>query len=173
MADRDEFLRRLLQHENDLRALVASVVRDVHAREDVFQDVALTLWREADRYDPTRPFGAWARGVAVNLIRQYLTRDRQFPAAFSPEVLQAVIDAFDRTEPEAPRRLRALEECRKLLRDQPRRLLKLRYGLRLSIDEVAGQTRQTRDAVYRALSRIRQALERCIERRLASEERSG
>ena len=60
-----EFLHFFNQCAADLRAYIGSVVRDVHAREDVFQDVSRTLWQSFDQYDPERSFGAWARGVAT------------------------------------------------------------------------------------------------------------
>lgn len=64
MADRDAFLMLLLRNEAELRAFTGSLVRDRETREDIFQEVALALWQQADRYDPQRPFGAWARGIA-------------------------------------------------------------------------------------------------------------
>lgn len=167
MDDRDTFLRTLLAHEADLRAFIGSLVRDRHAREDVFQDVAVTLWQEADRYDPTRSFGAWARGIAANKILQRRREDRRFPVVFSPETVQAVLQAFDRTEHDAPGRAEALTECLKQLPEEPRRLLALKYEEGLHADQIAQRVGRTLDAVYRALSRIRAALEECVRRRMA------
>ncbi|MCX5676504.1 MAG: sigma-70 family RNA polymerase sigma factor [Planctomycetota bacterium] len=169
MDDQNGFLRMLLAHEADLRAFIGSLVRDRHAREDVFQDVAMTLWQQADRYDPARPFGAWARGIAANKILQRRSADRRFPVAFSPETIQAVLQAFDRTEQvELPRR-EALAECIKQLPEAPRHLLQLRYEEGLHADQIAERVSRTLDAVYRALSRIRAALEECVRRRMATD----
>ena len=169
MDDRNTFLRTLLAHEADLRAFIGSLVRDRHAREDVFQDVAVTLWRQADRYDPARSFGAWARGVAANKILQRRREDLRFPVVFLPETIQAVLQAFDRTEHDAPGRPEALAECLKQLPEEPRRLLALKYEEDLHADQIAQRVGRTLDAVYRALSRIRAALEECVRRRMASE----
>src|SRR5947209_8679153 len=44
MDDRGEFLTLFLRHQTDLRAFIGSLLRDRHARDDVFQEVALALW---------------------------------------------------------------------------------------------------------------------------------
>lgn len=169
MDERDAFLRRLLANEPDLRAFIGSLVREAHAREDVFQDVAVTLWQRAGKYDPERSFGAWARGVAANKILQRRDQDRRFPVVFSSETIRAIVDAFDRTEETASHRRDALAHCLERLPAEPRRLLGLRYEEGLGVDEIASRVNRTVDAVYRGLSRVRAALEACIRRRLAAE----
>ena len=59
-----DFLHFFRRAETDLRAFIGSVIRDPHAREDIFQEVSRTLWERFDDYDLERPFGAWARGIA-------------------------------------------------------------------------------------------------------------
>lgn len=68
MADRDTIFRLLMQHEGEFRAFVRSMLRDRGLCHDVFQEVALTLWEQASRYDASRPFGPWARGIAANKV---------------------------------------------------------------------------------------------------------
>jgi DNA-directed RNA polymerase specialized sigma24 family protein len=76
MTRRDEFLQCLREHETRLRAYVGTLVRDIHSREDVFQNIVLALWKAWPRYDEERPFGAWARGVATRQVLT-VTRDGQ------------------------------------------------------------------------------------------------
>ncbi len=166
MADREQFLTLFLQSESDLRAFIGSLVLDRHARDDVFQDCALTLWRDFDRYDPQRSFGAWARGVAVHKILQRRRADERFPVPFSPETIQAVRDAYDRTEAAAAPRAEALGQCLEQLPDHARELLRLRYERNLSAGDMAQQTGRTVAAMYQALSRIRAILEDCIRQRM-------
>ncbi|MBL7224101.1 MAG: sigma-70 family RNA polymerase sigma factor [Candidatus Brocadiae bacterium] len=167
MVDRDTFLALLLRHEVEIKAFVASLVRDPHTRDDVFQEVALTLWQQPDRYDPTRPFGAWARGIAARKVLQRRDRDRRFPLAFPPETIEAMASAFERTEGAEASWLAALRECLKKLPQKAQRLLKLRYEEGLHGNEIGRQTHQTRGAVYQAMWRARAALEQCIRRRLS------
>ncbi|MBL7224382.1 MAG: sigma-70 family RNA polymerase sigma factor [Candidatus Brocadiae bacterium] len=170
MADRDTIFRLLMQHEGEVRAFVGSMLRDRALSDDVFQEVALALWEQADRYDASRPFGPWARGIAANKVLERRRRDRRFPLAFSPETIEAVARAFSRTETDARRELDALEHCFERLPERAQQLLALRYEGDLSAGEIARRTDRTLAAIYQALSRARAALEECIRRRLAAEQ---
>lgn len=87
MTEQEVFLSRFLRCEADLRAFVGAVVRDVHLREDVFQEIALTLWQQFGLYDPDRPFGAWARGVAAKKLLERSSGNRRLPLVLSPEAI--------------------------------------------------------------------------------------
>ena len=170
MADRDTIFRLLMQHEGEIRAFIGSMLRDKALCDDVFQEVALALWEQADRYDASRPFGPWARGIAARKVLERRRRDRRFPLAFSPETIEAVAQGFARTESGARREVDALAECFKRLPESARSLLALRYEGDLSAGEIARRTGRTLAAIYQALSRARAALDECIRRRLAAEQ---
>jgi RNA polymerase sigma-70 factor (ECF subfamily) len=166
MADAHErFLALFLRHQADLRAFLASVLRDRAAVEDLFQETALVLWKKFDEYDPARPFGAWARGVAAHKVLQ--ERARRVPLAFSPEAVRAVAEAFDRAPEETD--LAPLRDCVSRLPEKARRLLALRYGEGLALGEIGRRVGGTLDAVHKALSRAREAVERCLRGKAASE----
>src|SRR5262249_24774993 len=132
---------------------------------DVLQEVALSLWRQIDSYDPTRPFGAWARGVAAKKVLQMRDKSARFPVAFAPETSEAVLAAYDRTD-EGGDRAEALRPCVARLPERSRQLLALRYEHNLPCNEIARSSGSTVEAVYQNLSRIRGRLEDCIRRRL-------
>ncbi len=166
MGDRDQFLVLLLRNEADLRAFIGALVLDGHVRDDVFQDCALMLWKKFEEYDAQRSFGAWARGMAANMVMKRRHDDQRFPVVFSPETVQAVLEAFDRTEHTATMRSDALSECVKELPDHARELLVERYERERKPAEIAAATGRTLDAIYQALSRIRGKLEDCIRSKL-------
>ncbi len=149
------------------------MVRDPTAADDVFQDVALVLWRKFDEFDPSRSFGAWARGVAVRQAMQYFDRHRRTPIPFSPETIEALLKAYEEEEESAETgdgaaRQAALRHCIMALPEKSRRLLELRYDARLKLHEVAERLSTTLDAAHKALSRLRLALRKCIEKELAA-----
>src|SRR4051812_35701041 len=131
-----EFLRLFVEFEGQIRAFVGGLIRDRHGREDVVQEVALTLWQEVGRYDSRRPFGAWARGVAANKVMQRWERDGRTPRPFSPQAVQALVDACDRAEVKSSLRAEALEDCLKELPEKSRRLLLMRYGDLLRVERI-------------------------------------
>ena len=144
------------------------MVRDPHACDDIFQEVALVLWRKFDAYDPRFSFGAWARGIAVRKAMQYFDKHRRLGPVLDPEAAEAVRAAFDETPDESVERHQALRRCVEKLPERSRRLLRLRYEERLKLREVASRVQSTLDAVHKALSRLREALRRCIDEELSA-----
>ncbi|RYD34105.1 MAG: hypothetical protein EOP86_11750, partial [Verrucomicrobiaceae bacterium] len=95
MSDHDDFLHFFRQTEPDLRAFIGSVLRDPHAREDVFQEVSRTLWQKFDEFDLSRSFRAWARGIAGRKMLEARRRNARFPLLFPPETVEVILGAFD------------------------------------------------------------------------------
>jgi RNA polymerase sigma-70 factor (ECF subfamily) len=163
----ERFLALFMRHQGDLRAFVRSVIPSPAMADDVLQEVALALWRGFERYDPARPFGAWARGVAANTVLKSLRSNRRAPLVFAPEAMQALVDAFSRADP-PPADTSALRECMGRLPDRSRALLRLRYEEALKLPEIAERTSSTVEAIHKALCRIRVALHKCLQRRMAA-----
>jgi RNA polymerase sigma-70 factor (ECF subfamily) len=170
MDRQEEYLKLLFGAELDIRAFIGSVVRDAHDCDDLFQDVALTLWKEFSRYDRTRPFGAWARGIAAVKLMQRWDHTQRRPVVLSPDAIEAVSRAFDRSDTPVSRQAAALEHCIEQLPEKSRQLLALRYERSLTIEQVAHEFQATLDAVYQSLSRLRARLQDCVNRRLSSPE---
>src|SRR6187431_2279785 len=94
-ARQERFLALFLPEQGSVRAFIRSIVWDRTHCEDLFQEVALVLWRELDRYDANRPFGAWARGVAAKTVLKSLRQAKRAPLALSSEAMQALEVAFN------------------------------------------------------------------------------
>jgi len=164
------FLKYFLQHQNALKAFIGSMVRDPHAREDVFQDVALAMCEAFDRYDETRSFKAWARGIATNKILKMWEQSKREIIAFSPETVEAIACAYEETDDQVSDAQEALRHCMERLPDRSRQLLGLRYGGSLKLKDIADRMGRTLSAAHKALARIRTSLQQCIERRLMARE---
>lgn len=174
MAQKSQFLKLLISHEVDLRAFIGAMVRDRDQREDVYQEVAVTLWEGFDRYDADRPFGAWARGIARNKIMQMWDTDRRSALAFAPDAMNAIADAYESAAPAAAEeslQAEALRACMDQLPDHSRRLLDLRYRSDHKLASIAEEVGQTASGVHRSLVRIRATLAECIDRRVKAIER--
>jgi len=167
MDDQARFLGCFLKCQDDIRAFLGSIVRDRHACDDLLQEVALTLWKKFGEYDPNRPFGAWARGIAANKVLQSFEKSKKFPVLLSQETIEAILEAYNQTEPESCAMHSALETCLKLLPERSQNLVSLRYEKTLKLGEIAQAMESTLDAVHKALSRVRLSLRKCIEERLA------
>lgn len=163
---RDEFLQNLREHETRLRAYVGTLIRDVHHREDVLQNILVALWKAWPRYDAERPFGPWARGVATRQVLKAARENRRFPCVFPPETIALIQEQFDRTEDEATERAAALQQCVEGLPDHARQMLVLRYTEGRACAEIGQQLGQSLDSIHQTLSRLRARLADCVRRRL-------
>lgn len=162
------FLGLFLKHQDDMRAVIGSFIRDRSMADDVFQEMALTLWQKFDEFDPSRSFGAWARGIAVRKVLQRFDRNKRLPLSMDPATIEAVVEAFnDRDIHETAEMESALGHCLQTLPERSRSLVRMRYEEGLSLQTMAERISSTLDAVNKALSRIRAALRDCVEHRLA------
>ncbi len=168
MDAQEEYLKLLFGCELEIRAFIGSIVRGPHDCDDVFQEVALTLWKEFPRYDRSRSFAAWARGIAGMKLMQRWDKTKRLPVVLSPEAIQAVSSAFDRSEELSSGKAEALERCLDQLPEKSRKLLSLRYERSLKIEQIAQELQATLDGVYQSLSRLRARLLDCVNRRLSA-----
>jgi RNA polymerase sigma-70 factor (ECF subfamily) len=166
---REKLARAWVAAEPSVRALVAASVRRIADRDDVLQQVALTVARRFEEYDGKRPFVAWALWLAKSrVIDFYRSQDRQ-RFVLSDGMLDRVADTLAARHVDVSPRREALEECLDGLTQRSRNLLRLRYDDGLPIDRIAAAARLTPGSVRVALYRIREVLAVCIERRIAAE----
>lgn len=163
------FMGLFLRHQDDIRAFVGSVVRDWNAVDDIMQETAVVLWQKFGDYDPTRSFGAWARGIAGFEIRKHRDRLGRVPALLSPEAIAAIDAVWDETSTPSSPRLAALSRCLERVDPAARTMLALRYRDGLEIEAVAGRVGRGIEAVGKAMQRLRSALGDCVERHLSVE----
>lgn len=165
------FIRHFLQHQDDLRAFVASAIRDWARADDIVQDVSVVLWERYEQYDPQYAFGAWARGIAANLVKREYRRVKRGPQRLSEAAIDALCAAFDEAAEErgSGERQAALRACLGELGDKPRHLLSLRYEEDLPHQDIAARVSTSVEAVSKMISRTRAALQRCVLKRLKLE----
>jgi len=170
-ADHRRFLSEFLPAEPLLRSYLLAATGDMHAADDLLQQVSIVLWEKIDQYDEGRPFRAWALGIArleVLKWRQRLGRSRE---ALSSDTLAALADTAADTAAEIDERLVFLRRCVEGIRGKTREILRLRYWQRLPIQQVASQVGKSVAAIEMVLVRARRSLRECVERRLASTEK--
>ncbi len=167
-AAHDQFLPLFLAAQPDLRAFIGAMVRDPVAREDVFQEVAMILWKNFDRYDATRPFGAWARGVAARKVMEDRRLRARLPESCTLETLDLLSLGFATEEADArwQDREKALNFCLELLPERSTRIINDRYQKGRPVEAMAVEAGVSADALYQTLSRLRRQLRECVQRRL-------
>jgi RNA polymerase sigma-70 factor, ECF subfamily len=137
-----------------------------HDAEDVLQEVAVSVAKNYSSYDSTRPFVAWALGIARNHMLMYFRRYHRNRVVFNEEIIAAIGQHLESlSENSIDRRREALHHCIAKLESRQRRLIEMRYSSGLSIDKIAEALGKSVAAVKGSLHRTRKALERCINMR--------
>ena len=169
-ASRDEaYLRLLAEHERALSAYVFTLVNSRADAADILQECKLALWRMFDRFEPGTNFLAWARTVALHQILNYRRAAKRQPESpHERDFIEAVAAEIDRRSDELNRRAELLRHCLKKLPERHRAIVVWRYYDEYEIDAIAQKSDRSVVAVYRLLSRIREALNDCISRQLAA-----
>jgi RNA polymerase sigma-70 factor (ECF subfamily) len=161
----DTVVQLLLHERLRIVATAVAIVRDVHAADDVFQQVVLSgLIHRAHIRDGDHLL-AWAlrtvRHRAIDLARRKQLRP------LSTEVLDLLeADWGDPAGVGCPDQVEALRRCMGKLGEPARDLLKMKYFDGLTAVVIARRLRRTADAVYQNLSRLHRALRDCVEREM-------
>lgn len=167
--DQERFTRLWTQAHSAIAGYVSALVPERSAADDVMQEIALALLRKFAEYDDSRPFIAWAMGIARIAV---LTRRRDHARAltrFSAATVESLAEVWQELLPAADDRRSALGECLRGVAGRSRELLTLRYEQDVEPQDIAKRLGMTAVAVRVALSRLRSALHGCIEKRLGSQ----
>jgi RNA polymerase sigma-70 factor (ECF subfamily) len=162
-AAQERFLSLFLRSEREIFRYVAVLVPNVADAEDIVQQTAVALWEKFDAYDPAQPFTPWACRFALNKARQWIERRQRWQALLERGLAEELAQRREELRPELECRLKHLEQCLAKLPQEQRSLVEGYYYHRTGIEELAKRSDRTVAATYKALQRIRQALEICVE----------
>ncbi len=170
MLSEQQILQFLMQSRTRVSAAAWLVVRDAHAAEDIFQNVALKAMTREVRFESEAALLSWAfisaRREGIDWLRKHQRETLQVDAA-----LLDLLDLLDQEwlatpAPAAGARLEALQECLADAPESARELLRLRYYEGHSCEEVAARMGLGLNAIYKRVSRLHESLRRCIESKL-------
>jgi len=165
----DHFMRLFLRHEREIFRYVSVLVPNVEDAQDIVQETAVALWKKIDQYDPDQPFVPWACRFALLEVRQNARRRDRWPAVLEGELMERLLERREKLSERMDRRREHLRHCIQRLSEDQRRLIQGYYYERLPVTALAGRVGRSKDAVYKALQRIRRALSECVDRRQQGE----
>ncbi len=145
---------------------INALVPDFHAAEDILQSVAVIVVRKFDEFDDTRPFLAWALGIARHEVLHYRRSKAREKVMFNDELTQLLASGFVENEERSKEIRRAMDRCLGKLSDRPREVFRLRYGEDRSVDGIAQVLRTTPGSISVTLHRCREALRKCLSKQL-------
>jgi len=162
-------VQQIARHQTRLRALVRCLFVRAADVDDLVQEINCVLWEKSDAYEPGTDFWSWASQIArfkaLNQIRKY-GRER---LVFDDAMLARIASVAERKMVLMDQRRDALGECLNTLPASHRQLLELRYASGNTIETIADSIGRPAGSVRQTLYRIRLALQKCIEGKLATE----
>ncbi len=168
-AHTEDYLRLLAQHDRWLATYVYSLVARPADAEDILQEVKVTMWKHFASFEVGSNFRAWARRIATNQILNYRRSEKKRPSStLDEEFIEAVAAEIDRRADTLDHQADALKICLRKLPEAHRKIVVWRYYEDCGVEEIAAKSERTVEAVYRLLSRIREVLNDCVTRQLAT-----
>jgi RNA polymerase sigma-70 factor (ECF subfamily) len=160
-----EVLVRL--HHRRVLAYALALTEREDVAEDLAQDAFLVAQRELSRFDPSRDFAAWVRGIVRMKYLEWARRHRM--QALDPVLLESVEAehrAWDRAvEDGRADALAAVRECLRLLGGPVGDAVRMFYAEKRSCTEIAVRMGTTEVVIRKRLQRARDTLADCIRRR--------
>jgi RNA polymerase sigma-70 factor len=163
---RERLIREFARIESMLKDFVRGALQDLHAADDVMQEVWVKVLTHPDPPERREEFAPWARGVARNLVLQHWRRSRREQGRPIEAYLDVLEEAFSDADSEIDawrRRRLVLEECLQTLPERSREILKRRYVDGARSDEMAREQKRSVPALRMMLMRIRQRLADCVQ----------
>lgn len=155
-------------------ALIVGSVGDFQHAEDLVSQVAETVVVKFDQYDRSRPFLPWAMGIARNVVLQHYERRAGDRLVFFDErTLRAMAVAHEEVAGEASERLALMRLCLGEVKGKTRRVMEMRYLDGVRPAAIGRALDMTSNAVWVMLHRGREAIARCVQRRLAASHQGG
>jgi RNA polymerase sigma-70 factor (ECF subfamily) len=170
----EALVQNILQHQRLLKGMLTAMVGSRDVAEDLFQEVAMIMARKRGHIGEVRNFVAWARQIAINVVRDFRKRSARCPLRFlDPDAVECMSEVFEEVDAEEWKaRMDALRECARKLPERSRQVLVKRYELGMDIESLSSETSMSRGAMDSLLYRIRGILAHCVNIRLLGSEAS-
>lgn len=163
-------MRALTDSQPRLHAFILALLPDAEAAQDVLQATNLAAWRSAGQFSEGTSFLAWAFQIARHRVLAYVRDRKRDRHVYDLELIdQLAAQGVEHGERTA-QLLIYLEECLALQRPEQRVLLRERYSPHASVQKLAQARGVTAGNLSVILSRLRQALLECVQKKLAKEE---
>jgi RNA polymerase sigma-70 factor (ECF subfamily) len=165
----NEFLRLLMANQKRIYAFILAMVPNHQDADDLFQETVLLMWSKFESFTQGTSFLAWgctiARYQILNVRKRYSVRSTRFSEA----AMELLYRESDRFVEQIDSRMQALRMCIGKLAQSDHELICMRYRDEISIKSIAEQMGRSAQSIYKRITRIHDALLRCVRRAVSRE----
>ena len=153
-------------HHRELLVYARALTREDHQSRDIVQESFVTAWENMERFDVTRDFGSWLRGILRNKWRETMRRNNK-QIALEDDALESMeaemLTWQELRQDGGPGVFIRLEDCVGKLPEALVGAVKSFYYEGCSTDEAAEQLDIGGATLRKRLERARQALRQCLQ----------
>ena len=165
MIEREKFSELAREFHGEFLIYARSLTREENTSRDIVQDSFVAAWRNKDKFDVTRDFGSWMRGIIRNKWREFLRKNKR-EVSLDDEVLESVEaemrDWQSMRTDGGPSVFMKLEDCLTKLPDTLLLAVKSFYYEGNSTDEAAEGLSIGGATLRKRLQRARVSLNECV-----------
>jgi RNA polymerase sigma-70 factor (ECF subfamily) len=154
-------------HGDAVFAFCARILRDAALAEDVLQQVFLEAYRDLEQFQGRSSLRAWLFRIATHRCHDAIRSRQRRQRVIDPDT-EAVADHADPVSTAAERLDRsalvgALDDCLKLLSEEVRMTVLLRFQSEMSYQEMSAPLGARSEALHARVARALPVLRRCLE----------
>lgn len=161
--DRNRFSDLIREHHRGLVAYATALVKSEAAGRDLVQDSCVAAWMSLGKFDVSRDFGSWMRGIVRNKWREHCRRYSR-EVMLDEQTLSRLEESFV-DSPDDSELFDRLAECRDKLPGPMAAALRATYDEGRSSEEAAELLKIKAPALRKRLERAREALRQCLSQK--------
>ena len=168
----ERFFSLFISNQKRIYAYILMLVPNHADADEIMQDTSATMWEKFEHFDSNSSFGAWGVSIARYTILNFLRKQRNSHILFNPEMFEDFANQVEIGLSKLDNRIEALRDCLLKLKETDRKLVQLHYEDGFTVKQIAKLVGRSAHGLYKAMSRIHNALVKCVHWTLAAQEMS-
>lgn len=165
LSNREEFSALAREHHRELLVYARALTREDHQSRDIVQESFVVAWQNMGKFDVTKDFGSWMRGIVRNKWKEQMRRNKRQIALDDGalEIMEAEMRTWQQLRQDGgPGVFIKLEQCLEKLPEGLLQSVQSFYYDGCSTDEAAEQMEVSGATLRKRLERARLALKECL-----------
>ncbi len=159
-----------MSHQKSLYAYILASVHNYADANDILQETATVMWQKFGEFNKGTSFMGWGITISRNLIKKYYNRRKRSRIQFNEPLFEKITETMEKHVEKIDSRVGALKQCTQKLSETGRMLIDLRYNRGMAVKAIANHLNKSVQGMYKAMARLQNALQKCIEKELARED---
>ncbi|MEM1443757.1 MAG: sigma-70 family RNA polymerase sigma factor [Verrucomicrobiota bacterium] len=151
------------EHHRELLIFASAATSCRSAAQDIVQEAFVSAWRSFERFDETRDFGAWMRGIVRNKTKDWFRKQNR-ETSFEPDFTDLEIDiaTWQEARQDGVEIFEVVESCVGKLPANFKQAIRAFYFADQTSEEAATQLEISSSNLRKRLERARALLHDCI-----------